>query len=137
MNVSPLMVLAQAPGESGGGMIAGLFGAFGSLISLAIFVLVVVGLWKVFEKAGEPGWASIIPIYNVIVLLKIVGRPWWWLILAMIPFVGFIIWIMVSMDVAKSFGKGVGYAIGLMILPMICYPLLGFSDAAYQGPAAG
>ena len=62
-----------------------------------------------FEKAGEAGWKSIIPIYNIIVLLKIVGREWWWVILFLIPIVGFIIWIIVALDLAKAFGRGTGF----------------------------
>ena len=72
----------------------------------------------------------------MIVLLKIVGRPWWWLILAMIPFVNFIILIIVELDLAKPFGKGVGFAIGLILLGPIFIMILGFGDARYQGPAA-
>jgi len=131
MNMMPFMVVAQATGNGGG-----IVGMFGGLVGLAITVLIIVGFWKVFTKANEPGWASIIPIYNVFVLLRIVGRPAWWLILFLIPFVNFIIWVVVSVDVAKSFGKGIGFAIGLMILPMFCYPALGFGSATYQGPSA-
>ena len=68
--------------------------------------------------------------------LKIVGRPWWWLILAMIPFVNFIFAIIINIDLAKSFGKGVGFAIGLILLAPIFIMILGFGDARYQGPSA-
>ena len=131
MNTSPLMVVAQMSSDGGG-----IFGMFGSLVGLAVTVLIIAGFWKVFTKAGEPGWASIIPIYNIFVLMRIVGRPAWWVILFIIPFVGFITWIIASMDVAKSFGKGMGFAIGLMVLPMIFYPVLGFGSDSYQGPSA-
>lgn len=131
MKLMPFMMVAQT-GSDGGGIL----GAFGGLFGLAITILIIAGIWKVFTKAGEPGWASIIPIYNVFVLLKIVGRPAWWLILFLIPFVNFVIWIVVSVDVAKSFGKGIGFAIGLMVLPMFFYPALGFGSATYQGPSA-
>jgi hypothetical protein len=99
---------------------------------LAIAVLMIVAMWKVFEKAGEPGWAAIIPIYNFFVLLKIAGRPAWWFILLFIPFVNFIILIMVSIDVAKRFGKGTGFGLGLAFLGFIFYPILGFGDARYN-----
>ena len=131
MNTSPFMVVAQMSSSEGG-----IFGMFGSLVGLAITVLVIAGFWKVFTKADEPGWASIIPIFNVFVLMRIVGRPAWWVILFIIPFVNFIAWIIVSMDVAKSFGKGMGFACGLMVLPMIFYPVLGFGADSYQGPSA-
>ena len=73
-------------------------------------------MWKVFTKAGQPGWASIIPIYNLYIWCKIVGRPWWWILLMLIPFVNFIICIILCIDLAKSFGKGVGFGIGLALV---------------------
>jgi hypothetical protein len=99
-------------------------------------VLCIAGLWKIFTKAGEPGWAAIVPIYNTIVMLKIVGRPLWWIVLLLIPFINLIVWIIVSIDLAKSFGKGAGYGIGVAILPFVFYPALGFGSATYRGPAA-
>ena len=135
---SALPVLAQAdqtsPQPSAGGGIAG---AISGLITLAIVVLVLAGMWKVFTKAGEPGWAVIVPIYNLIVLLKIAGKPVWWIILLIIPFVNFIILILVALGVAKAFGKGAGFGIGLAFLGPIFYPILGFGDAKYVGAGAG
>ena len=104
------------------------------IIYLVVLVVAIVGFWKVFTKAGEPGWKSIIPFYNVYTLLKIVGRPGWWLILLFIPIVNFIIWIIVSIDLAKSFGKGTGFAVGLIFLGPIFMMILGFGDARYVGP---
>ena len=128
-----LLILAlQDFGNDGGGIV----GAIGGLVYLAIMVLMVASLWKIYDKAGEPGWAAIIPFYNVVVLLKIVGRPIWWLLLMMIPFVGFIIAILVMIDLAKSFGQGAGYGIGLVFLPFIFAPMLAFGDASYRGPVA-
>jgi hypothetical protein len=99
----------------------------------AILIFVIISMWKVFEKAGEPGWAAIIPIYNWIVLLKIAGRPLWWLLLLIILFP--IIWIIISIDIAKRFGKGTGFGIGLALLGFIFYPILAFGDARYTpGP---
>jgi len=83
---------------------------------------------------SEPGWASIIPINNVIVLLKIAGKPLWWIILLIIPFVNCVIGILVVLGPAKAFGKGGGFAVGLLLLPFVFYPILGFGDAAYGGP---
>jgi hypothetical protein len=108
----------------------------GPLIMLAIIIFLIASMWKIFTKAGEPGWACIIPIYNTIVLLKIAGRPWWWLLLMLIPLVGLIIAIIVYIDLAKSFGKGVGTGLGLIFLPFVFFPMLGFGSASYQGPAA-
>ena len=105
------------------------------IVWVAVAILMIAAMWKVFEKAGEPGWAAIIPIYNTIVLLKIAGRPIWWILLLLIPLVNFIIWIMVSIDVAKRFGKGTGFGIGLALLGFIFYPILGFGDARYNPSA--
>ena len=99
-------------------------------------VAVIAGFWKVFTKAGKPGWASIVPIYNVYVMLQIAGRPGWWLLLFVIPLVNIVIGILVAIDIAKSFNKSAGYGIGLALLGFIFYPMLGFSDARYAGPAA-
>jgi hypothetical protein len=120
--------------EPGAG--AAIFGGVFMIVYLALIVLTIAGIWKVFTKAGEPGWAAIIPIYNIIVLVKIAGRPLWWFILLLIPIVGLIVAIIVSIDVAKRFGKGAGYGLGLAILPFIFYPLLGFGSATYQGGRA-
>jgi len=86
-----------------------------------------------FTKAGKPGWASIIPIYNAIVLLEIAGKPIWWIVLLFIPLVNFIVIIIVVIDLAKNFGKGTGFGLGLAFLPFIFYPILGFGDAKYRG----
>ena len=107
------------------------------IFGLLIALLLIVAMWKVFTKAGQPGWASIIPIYNLYIWCKIVGRPWWWILLMLIPFVNFIICIILCIDLAKSFGKGVGFGIGLALLGIIFFPILGFGSAQYQGPAAG
>jgi uncharacterized membrane protein YhaH (DUF805 family) len=104
---------------------------------LAFTILIIAACWKIFTKAGKPGWAAIIPIYNWYILCKIVGRPGWWIILLLIPFINFIIGIILCVDLAKSFGKGVGFGIGLILLGIIFFPILGFGSAQYQGPAAG
>ena len=103
---------------------------------IAAIVAFVAGLWMVFTKAGEDGWKAIIPIWNVLILLKIVGREWWWIILMLIPIVGFIVWIIVALDLAKSYGRGTGFGIGLIIFPYIWSLILGFGSDTYRGPAA-
>ncbi|MCX6161469.1 MAG: DUF5684 domain-containing protein [Ignavibacteriae bacterium] len=106
------------------------------IIYLIVGLLIVISLWKLFVKAGKPGWPAIIPIYNTIVYLEIIGRPIWWIILLLIPCVSFVVYIMICIDFAKSFGKETGYGIGLFILPFIFFPMLAFGDAQYVGPAA-
>jgi hypothetical protein len=108
-----------------------------TIVGLLIALLVIVAMWKVFTKAGQPGWASIIPIYNLYIWCKIVGRPWWWILLMLIPLVNFIIMIILCIDLAKSFGKGAGFGLGIAFLGIIFLPILGFGSAQYQGPAAG
>jgi uncharacterized membrane protein YhaH (DUF805 family) len=106
------------------------------IFSLAFAILMIAALWKIFSKAGQPGWAAIVPILNTYFTIKVAGRPGWWLLLMFIPFVNFIIWIVLCIDLAKSFGKGTGFGIGLLLLPIIFFPILGFSSAQYRGPAA-
>jgi ABC-type uncharacterized transport system permease subunit len=104
---------------------------------LVILILIVAGLWKTFVKAGHPGWAAIIPIYDIYILLQIVGREVWWLILFFIPFVNIIVGLIVSIDLAKSFGKDTLYGVILLwLFAPVGYLLLGFGDAQYVGPAA-
>lgn len=113
-------------------------GGIGGLIfSLVIFVIAIAAMWKIFTKAGEEGWKAIIPIYNIVVLLKIVGRPWWWLLLMLIPIVNIVVSIVVMNDLSKSFGHGVGFTLGLIFLSLIFYLILGFGSSQYRGPAAG
>lgn len=103
---------------------------------LAIAIFMIMTMWKLYEKAGQPGWGCLIPIYNQYLLLKIAGRPGWWLLLYLIPPVSFVIAIIVLIDIAKSFGKDAAFAIGLIFLGFIFFPILAFGDAQYQGPAA-
>jgi len=104
------------------------------LIELAVLVLLIVSFWKIFQKAGKPGWASIIPIYNIIVQLEIVGKPWWWIFLLFIPVVNIVIGIIIVHNLSKSFGQGVGFTLGLLFLGVIFYPILAFGDYKYVGP---
>lgn len=114
--------------DSGGG--AG--GGVGLLIWLALMVAVIVGCWKMLEKAGQPGWGILIPIFNAYLLIKVAGRPGWWLLLLFIPLVNVIVGIIITVDVARNFGKGIGFALGLIFLGFIFYPILGFGDAQYR-----
>ena len=127
-------ILAVAMQEDTGvGVLGAVVGLGFMLLWLAVVLLIVVSLWKVFTKAGEPGWACLIPIYNIVVLLKIAGKPVWWILLMLIPFVNFVVAIIVSIGVAERFGKSTGFGIGLALLGPIFYPILAFGDARYQG----
>ena len=113
------------------------------LIVFALVILVIAGMWKVFVKAGQPGWAAIVPIYNIYILLQIVGRPTWWLALLLLPIIPVIgglgllvVLFILYWDLAKSFGKDVGFAIGLTLLSFVFMPMLGFGSAQYIGPMA-
>ena len=105
---------------------------FGILIPLAILVIMIVGMWKTFVKAGQPGWGCIIPIFNVYLMIKIAGRPGWFLILFFIPLVNLIVSILITVDIARNFGKGIGFMLGLIFLGFIFYPILGFGSAVYR-----
>ena len=107
------------------------FGIF-ILFFLTVVILTITGMWKVFQKASQPGWASIVPIYNTIVMLQIIKKPLWWIVLFFIPFVSLIVSFIVMHYTAKIFGKGIGFTFGLIFLPFIFYPILGFGDAVYN-----
>ena len=134
-----VQLLAQMTDEQvAGGIVAALI----AFISGFAVLFGILGLffmacyWKVFSKAGQPGWAAFVPIYNVVVLMQIVGRPGWWFFLFCIPFVNAIVGIIVILDLAKSYGKDNAFAAGLIILGPIFLPILAFGSAEYQGPAA-
>ncbi|MBU4213440.1 MAG: signal peptidase I [Actinobacteria bacterium] len=117
---------ATSAGIGIGGIIGGLIG----------YIIGVLPLYGVFGKAGQPAWAAFVPIYNVIVLLKVVGRPVWWIILLIIPIVDIVIWVLLAIDLAKSFAKGTGFAVGLIFLSWIFALILWLGSAQYVGPAA-
>lgn len=106
------------------------------IVYLLLIVLIVASWWKLFEKAGQPGWAAIVPIYNLVVLLKIIDKPIWWLIMFLIPLVNIIFLVLLYVELAKKFGKDVGFAIGLLLLGIVFLPILAFGDAEYQGDAS-
>lgn len=107
-------------------------GAIISLVYLVMIVAAIAGMWKVFEKAGQPGWAAIVPIYNLFVLLQIVNKPTWWIVLLLLPLINIVILIIVTIALAEKFGKGGGYAVGMVFLPFVFYPMLGFGDERFQ-----
>lgn len=105
-----------------------------TVIYLAIIIFPIVAMWIIFTKAGESGWAAIVPLFNISVLLEIVGKLWWWLLLMLIPIVNIVLLIMVYHQLSLSFGKDVGFTIGLILLGFIFLPILAFGDAKYVGP---
>ena len=135
---SVLFALAQVEdgtASEGGGLIAALLGGAFSLVFLLVFVIVAAGMWKVFEKAGEPGWAALVPIYNLLVLVKIAGKETWWVVLLLLPCVNFVAAVMICIEVARKFGKDTLYGVGLAFLPFIFFPMLGFGAAQYNRSA--
>lgn len=107
------------------------------IVWCAVVVFYLAAMWKVFTKAGQPGWAAIIPIYNAIVLLQIAGKPIWWILLFLIPVVNIVVAVMMWHAVSTNFGKGVGFTLGLIFLGFIFIPILAWSDAQYLGPSGG
>lgn len=106
---------------------------FGILI-LAVIVFMIVAMWKIYVKAGQEGWAAIVPIYNSYILLKIVGKPWWWLLLYLVPLVNIVFLVWTYNMLSKSFGKDEAFTAGLVILGIVFFPILGYGSAKYLGP---
>ena len=131
LNVIAVLLQQDSGGNGMNGATMGLI-----VLDVALIVLMVAAMWTVFKKAGEPGWAALIPIYNIMVLLKIAGKPMWWVILMLIPFVNIIVLIIAIVGLARNFGKGAGFALGLVFLAPIFYPILAWGDAQYQPQAA-
>lgn len=136
MNHIPMNMLSGGAGF-GFGMMMG---------ALAIFVIVafyIFCLWKIFVKAGRPGWEAAIPFYNMYIMVIVARLPWWYVLFAfagVIPVIGGIIALVaiciINYNVAKQFGKDIGYTIGLILLPIIFLPMLAFGDAVYLGNGA-
>lgn len=112
------------------------FGAGMLIFCLVVLVITYAGLWKMFVKAGKPGWAAIIPIYNSVVMIEIVGKPMIWILWLIIPCVNIVFSVWLLNLLSKSFGKSEGYTVGMIVLPFVFFPLLGFGDARYIGPSA-
>ncbi len=113
-------------GAGGVALIAG-----GAVVYFALIVLMIASMWKIFNKAGQKGWLAIIPILNIIVLLKVVHKELWWIILLLIPCVNIVAYIVVYFSLAKAFGKGAFYGIGIVLFWFIFVPMLGFGSAQY------
>jgi ABC-type sulfate transport system permease subunit len=116
------------------------FGMFTAMMQMwwswVIGIISIVAMWFVFVKANKPGWAAIIPIYNVWVTLEIIGKPWWWIILLLIPIVNIIVGIIMCYHLAKVFGQGPAFTVGLVLLPFIFMPILAWGKYNYTKPTA-
>ncbi|MGA3024058.1 MAG: DUF5684 domain-containing protein [Bryobacteraceae bacterium] len=136
MTTIPAFLLQDNSSPAATGALLGL-GTVMFLVLIAVAVVFIIGYWKVFVKAGQPGWAVLIPFYNAYVLLKIAGRPGWWLLLFLIPLVNIVIALLVAIDIAKSFGQSPVFGVVLLfLLSGIGYLVLGFGNYRYIGPAA-
>ena len=103
---------------------------------LGIALFYIIAAWKIYAKAGQPGWGIFIPFYNAYLWIKIAGKPGWWLLLCFIPLVNIVIGIILAIDVAKNFGKSTAFGVFLLvILGFIGIPILGYGSAVYAPPA--
>jgi hypothetical protein len=103
------------------------------IVYFAVIGFVLASLWKVFVKAGQPGWAALVPVYNVYVMTQIAGRPAWWTALMLVPCVSVVVAFLLMIDIARGFGKSVGFGVGLALLGIVFFPMLAFGDATYKG----
>ena len=103
------------------------------LIILTVCLLVIAGQWIVFQKAGQAGWKSLIPFYNMYILMEISGKPGWWMFLLFVPLVGLVILLFALLSLAKKFGRSELFGVGLLLLPMLFFPLLAFGGSEYEG----
>ena len=104
----------------------------GALLYLSIITFVIISMWKVFVKAGQPGWACIVPIYNILIMLKIANKPWWWIFMFIIPIANLVFAIMLLHRISLSFGKGGGFTVGLLFLGIIFWGILAFDKSEYK-----
>ena len=123
-------VLAQLGATDGVQRAAAAASTATSLFVLAIVLLMLASMWRVFERAGEHGWAVLVPIYNLYVLSRVAGMSPWWMLVAFIPLVNIIFLFANSFGVAQRFGKGALFGIGLVLLPFIFWPMLAWGDSA-------
>jgi len=136
-HVFALLLQDDTAGSAASGLAMAGVGMVMLLFWLAVVAVFVIAFWKVFTKAGQPGWAAIVPIYNAYILTQIAGRPGWWVLLMLIPFVNIVISLILAIDIAKSFGQSPVFGVVMLwLLSAIGYLVLGFGSARYIGPAA-
>ena len=151
MNALFALALLQDDTPTGASALGAVMGMGVLIVSCAFALLMISSLWKIFTKAGKPGWAAIIPIYSIYVLVQIVGAPMWWLVLLLLPILGsfvalpailttlislmgLVFGLMTLYRLAKVFGHGFGFMLGLIFLPFIFYPILAFGKSMYRAP---
>jgi hypothetical protein len=120
--------------SAAGGIIGGIIAFIFILIYLAFIAAALAGMWKTFVKMGHPGWAGIVPYYNFFLIVEAIGKPIMWFILLLIPCTAIVFYPMILIEFAKRFDRGIGFALGLIFLPFIFWPILGFGSAKYLGP---
>jgi hypothetical protein len=104
------------------------------IFALVVAVFYIACEWVIFSKAGKPGWAAIIPIYNTITFLHVIGRSGWWILIFFVPVVGWIFALIFVHELSKAFGHGIGFTLGLIFLSFIFIPILAFGGSKYVGP---
>ena len=107
---------------------------FAGFITLVIAVVIIVAIWKIFEKGGEPGWKAIIPFYNLYTEYKMFWGNGWLFLLTLIPVVNIVVGFILLHKMSKAFGHGIGFTLGLIFLPYIFFIILGFNGDEYLGP---
>ncbi len=128
------LTIAQSSSDAAAGAFGLIFMLIAGLIGLTVAAVMIASMWKLFVKAGKPGWAAIVPIYNVVVMLEIIGRPIWWIVLFFIPVVSFFAGIIIALEFAKAYGKDLLWGLGIVFLGIVFLPLMAFGDTQYQGP---
>lgn len=103
-----------------------------SVLMLAVVLVMLVACWKVYEKAGQAGWKSLVPVYNMYILVLIAGKPWWWFLVLFVPVVQVAIYLLLMLALAERFGKGPLFGVGLFFVNFICFPVLAFDRSQYR-----
>jgi hypothetical protein len=129
----PTLLFAQVNPELSEDVSMVPFAIFSIIMLIGAFVTVV-AMWKVFVKAGKPGWACLIPFYNILMTLNIIGRPAWYLVFIVIPGANIVLLVILAFGLARSFGKGIPFAIGMVLFAPLFIMVLGFGKARYVGP---